>query len=397
MDQQIFATVAPAPVNDKDASLVDLLVMFARNKKLLIGLPLAAALIAAGVSLVLPPVYRADVTILPPQQSQSGASALLSQLGGAAGMMAGAAGIKNPNDMYVGMLKSRSVADALIARLSLLKAYELASQEKSRQRLQDNTAITASKDGLITIVVEDGDQKRVAQIANAYVDELSRLTKVLAVTDAAQRRLFYDRQLKLSKDNLAAAELALKGGLENGGVVSVDSDSRAIVGTIARVRAMISAKEIELDSMKAFVTANNPDYKRVQEELSSLRAELDRLQNGRPGAGGRPVSKDGLENIKVLREVKYHQMLYELLAKQYEMARLDEARDGGLIQVLDPAIEPEKRFKPKRFFMVLSATVSAFFLAILLTFIKEAVARSRQQPGTAEKWAELRSRLFAWK
>lgn len=373
-----------------EIGVLDLLIVLARHKWLILGLPLLAAIAAAVLSLVLAPTYRSTATLLPPQQAQSSAAALLSQLGGAAGMMAGAAGLKNPNDLYVGMLKSRTVADKLVQRFSLMKVYETTSPEKTRLRLSDNTAVSAAKNGMISIDVEDEDGQRAAQLANAYVDELMKLTRVLAVTQAAQRRLFFERQLEQSKNNLAQAEFGLKRALDTHGVISVDSETQAVVATLARLRARISAKEIELDSMQAFVTQNNQQYKRGQEELRSLKAELSQLENGRSGSAAPSVTRpEGLENIKVLREVKYHQMLYELLAKQYEMARLDEASDSAVIQVLDAAAVPERRVKPKRAQMVLFTAIGALFLAVLLAFAKEYFARLRQAPAHQEKWQKF--------
>ena len=385
-------------------SLFPILIALARRKKLVLGLPLAAMIVAAGVSMVLPPVYKASTKLLPPQQAQSGAAALLSQLGGMAGAVAGSAGLKNPSEMYVSMLKSRTIADSLIQRFDLKKVYEAKLQEGARKQLAENTAISATKDGLISIEVEDTNQAQVAKLANAYVEELLKLTKVLAVTEAAQRRLFFERQLELSKNNLANAEIALKRALDTRGVVSVDIESRAMLETMGRLRAQVSAKEIELNSMGAFVTTSNPAYRRTQEELNSLRGELARLENGRPSGDAASASasapadkQSGLENIKILRDVKYHQMLYELLAKQYEAARLDEAKDASVIQVLDPAVEPERRFKPQRAFIVLTTGVISFILAVMLAMLTEFRAAALREPAAAAKWAELKRHLLGKK
>lgn len=361
---------------ERELTIFDVLTVLARHKKLIIWFPVIVAFLAAGISLLMPNVYRANAKLLPPQQAQSGAAALLSQFGASAGAGVGIAGLKNPNDLYVGMLKSRTVADRLVGRFDLKKVYETESPEKARKLLGDRTFVTAGKDGLISIEVEDEGQQRVASIANAYVEELGRLTKVLAVTEASKRRVFFEQQLELAKDNLAKAEVALKNALDNRGVVSVDVESRAMVEMMGRLRAQISANEIQLSSMNAFVTSNNPEHKRVQEELNSLRTELSKLENGRGGpiAAGQ-TGKIGLENIKILRDVKYHQMLYDLLARQYEASRLDEAKDPALVQVLDPAVVPEKKFKPKRLIIVLGAFMAGLFGAAFIIFVIEARRR----------------------
>ncbi|WP_300756478.1 Wzz/FepE/Etk N-terminal domain-containing protein [Janthinobacterium sp.] len=400
MNQMQSTALPPTPEEgEREFSVLDVLIVLAKYKKVIIWLPVIAAIVSAAISFVLPNVYKAGAKLLPPQQSQSGASALLSQLGGAAGALAGSAGLKNPNDLYIGMLKSRTVADKLIAKFDLQKVYDVETMEKTRSILEANTTIAAGKDGLISIEVEDENKKLVAQLANAYVSELVSLTKVLAVTEASQRRVFFERQLEQSKDNLAKAEMALKSALDTHGVISVDADSRAIVETVGRLRAQISAKDIQISAMQAFVTTNNPEYKRAQEELISLRAELSKLENGRPALAGdavaNPGKQVGLENIKILRDVKYYQMLYELLAKQYEAARLDEAKDSALIQVLDPAIDPERKFKPKRSVLILVSTILALIAAVAWAFMAETRKKILADTDGKAQWEQLKTLVRA--
>lgn len=376
-----------------EINLFEVMITLARRKKLIIFFPLGVALVAAAISMLLPIVYTANTKLLPPQQAQSGASALLSQLGGAAAL-AGIGGIKNPGDVYIGILKSRTVADKLIRRFDLPAKYEMKSPEKIRKLLAKNTNIVSGKDGLITIEVNDLDKKFVAKLANGYVDELQLLTSTLAVTEASQRRLFFERQLKIAKDNLTSVEAALKGALSTGGVISVDSESEAIVGTAARLRAQVSAKEIELGAMRAFVTTQNQAYRRTSEELASLRSELARLEGGRVETGLERGSKGaGLENIQLMRDLKYNQMLYELLAKQYEVARLDEAKDSSMIQVLDEAIEPEFKSSPKRVLFVIVAMMLGLFGAVMWALLSEARQRMMSVPEQAVRWRELQSYL----
>ena len=380
-------------VESDEINIVDMLIVLAKRRKMIVGVTFAAALISAGVSMVMPNIYQATAKLLPPQQNQSSALALLSQFGGIAGAAAGVAGLKNPNDMYVGMLNSRTIADRLIAQFDLKKVYDTDLQDVARKKLDANTNITSGKDGLITIDVEDEDPKRATKLANAYVSEILRLTTVLAVTEASQRRMFYERQLQATKDKLANAEAALKSGLDTRGVISVDAESRAILETVGKLKAQVSAKEIELSAMRAFVTNSNPDYRRVEEELSSLRAELTHLENGRGAETSGTREQSGLESVKLLREVKYQQMLYELLAKQYEAARIDEAKDPGVIQVLDQAVEPEQKSKPKRALIVVLSAVIAALGAMAWAFLSEARQKALASPHGAAQWSELRANL----
>lgn len=383
--------------SERSFDLFEIMIVLAKRKKILVLVPVIAAIISGALTMALPNVYQATTKVLPPQQSQGGATALLAQLGGVAGLAAGAAGMKSSTDLYVGMLKSRTVADKLIARYDLKKSYDVESQEKARKILEKNTNIVAGKDGLITIDVEDENKDGVANIANSYVTELLSLSKSLALTEASQRRLFFERQLEISKDNLAAAESRLKKAMDAHGVISVEGESRAMVETMGRVRAMVSAKEIQLGAMRAVVTGSNPEYLRAQGELSSLRLELSKLENGRAKVGeetgnetGKPA---GLDNIKILRDVKYHEMLFELLAKQFEVARLDESKEPSIVQVLDPAVTPEKQVKPKRIIIVFVSAMLAFLFSLIFVFVVEIKNRMLQDSESAGKLAELHNNL----
>jgi uncharacterized protein involved in exopolysaccharide biosynthesis len=374
-----------------EAGILETMVVVARRKKFVIVLPLLVGSIVAALSFALPNVYKAGARLLPPQQ-QSTSMALLSQLGGGASLAAGMAGLKNPNDLYVAMLKSRTIADRLISRFALKNVYDTKSLEEARSELANNTSVISGKDGLIVIEVEDQDRKRVALIANAYVEELLRLTKVLAVTGASQRRMFFEKELEAAKDNLSKSEMDLKQALNSRGVTSVDAESRAVIERLARLRAAVSAKEIQINAMRAFVTEANPEFMRTNEELKSLRAELSKMENGTEGSSlNAAQTPEGLQSIKILRDVKYYEMLYELLSKQFEIARLDEAKDPSLIQVLDPAIEPERKVKPRRALIVLGSMLAAIVCAIAWILVEEKKKRLLSSPVMAEKWQELSS------
>src|SRR6266571_5476824 len=304
---------------EDEISLLDLLIVLAKHKGLVLGLPLVAAVVAAIVSLLLPNVYTGTTKILPPQQSASAASALLNQLGGALGGVLGGAGGsalgRNPNDLYVGMLKSRTVADNLISRFELGKIYDEDRLSDTRKRLEKETTIAAGRDGIIAIEVEDRDPKRAAELANAYVDELMKLTKVLAVTEASQRRLFFERQLELAKDSLARSEASTRQALQKGGLVLVEGQGRVMAETSARLRAEITVKEIQIGAMRTFASDQNPELQRTQQQLEVLRRELARIE-GTSGAGSsRPEEPNvkGIENLRLLREMRYNEVTYELL------------------------------------------------------------------------------------
>lgn len=382
---------------DEDGiSLMDLMLVLAKHKSKIILYPVLFGLAGLLISFAMPKVYKANTKVLPPQQSQSTASAMLSQLGGLAGGAGAALGLKNPNDLYVSMLKSRLLTDKLIKRFDLQSRYEQKFTETTRKVLEASSAISSGKDNIISIEVEDKDPKIAAEIANAYVEELIVLTSTFALTEASQRRVFYEKQLLQAKDKMIAAETALSSGIDSKGMLSVDAQSKAVLETVAKLRAAISAKEIQLKAMQAFVTPNNQEYKRVSQELLGMQQELSKLENGTSAtvdAGAAKVKEaSGSSSVQLLRDAKYYQMLYELLSKQYEVARLDEAKDIPLIQVLDKAVEPELKDKPKRSIVTLAFAFLGLILALVLAFLKEAAIKPKT-PEQEEKWRQLRAYL----
>ena len=372
---------------DDEISLLDILIVLAKHKKLILGLPFLAAILAAGISLLMPNWYTATTKILPPQQSQSSAAAMLGQLGALAGGAGQALGIKNPNDTFVAMLKSRTVADNLIQKFGLKSVYDAKLMIYARKELASNTKIASGKDGVITIDVDDKDPKRAADMATAYVEQLRDLTLHLAVGEAGQRRLFFETQLKKSKDDLARAEVDLKQFQQKTGLIDPRGQAGLTVSAAASLRAQITAREVQLAAMRTFATEQNPEMLRTQEELSSLRSEMARMEKNSSTDKGdvlTPVGKApevGLEYIRKYRDVKYYETLFELLAKQYEIARIDEAKDATVIQVLDHAVEPEKKSKPKRALITILTALVAGFLALIWAFIREAGQRARQDPN----------------
>jgi len=377
-------------------SLLELLIVLVKHKKLILGTIFTAAVLSAIVSLLLPNIYTGTARVLPPQQSQSNAAIMLGQLGTLAGMAGGSLGIKNPNDMYVGMVKSRTVADRIISRFDLKQLYGKDTMVDTRKTLASNTTVLAGKDGLITIDFEDKEATRAAAVANAYVEELDTLTQVLAVTEAAQRRLFFERQLQQARKDLAHAEVALKKTQEDTGLIKLDDQGRALIEAVAALRGQVSAKEVELRAMRTFTTEKNPDYVRTQQQLAGLRAELAKLERGHASSQGDnllptgKVPEAGLEYVRKYRDVKYQETIFELLARQFEAAKLDEAKEAAIIQVVDKAVVPDRKSKPKRALIVILVTLVASFGSLLWVLVIEARERASRDPVQAARLAALR-------
>ena len=388
----------PRSLDDDEISILDLFIVFAKYKIMIFGLPFLAAVIAAGYSLTLANIYTASTQILPPQ-SQSSASTMLAQLGGS---LPGILGIpaKSSSDIYIAMLRSRTVADRLSQRLKLMKLYDIDAKYPSDlyRALEDVTNITSGKEGIITIQVDDKDPKFAADLANAYVDELLTLTSVLALNEASQRRLFFERQFALAKDNLSKVEITARQALESGGLVKVDDQGRSMLENSARLRAQITVKEVQIGAMRTFAADRNPELQLARQELESMKRELARIE----GVGGIKLSTtgksgQGTESLRLLRDVKYHEVIFELLAKQYEMAKIDEAKESSVVQILDKAIEPDRRSKPRRTVFVLIWAMAALLFAIVLAFIREEIAKAREDEHYETRIQSLKKYLIAWR
>ena len=385
------------PIED-EINLLDLLIVLVKRKGLIIGITLGIALITAIVSFTMTPIYKAETKILPPQQgSSSMTSQLLSQLGGAASFIGGTVGVKSSNDLYIAILKSRPILDNIIDKFKLMELHKAKSREDTRKaligvlKMQDD-----KKSGIVSVGIEGKDPKMAADIANAFVDELREYNKRLALTEASQRRLFFEEQLKDVKEGLIKSEEGMKGFQEKTGAFKIDDQAKAAIEGIVQLRALIAEKEIQIRVMKTYATSHNPDIQKLEEELKGLREHLSILEA--KGSGGNPdvilstgrIPALGTEYIRKMREFKYKEALYEIMAKQYEMARLDEAKDAPIIQVIEKAIPPEKRIKPNRSQMVMIATVAGFFFSVFAAFLMEFIEKSSADPKTREGIKRLR-------
>jgi uncharacterized protein involved in exopolysaccharide biosynthesis len=347
---------------------------------------------------LMPNWYTASVKILPPQQSQSNAIAILGQLGALGGGATQALGLKNPSDIFVAMLKSRTISDNIIRRFDLQKVYGHDLISDSRRELRDNIDIAAAREGVITIEVDDKDPRRSAEMANAYIEELETLTLQLAISEAGQRRLFFEKQLNKAKQDLTAAEIELQKLQEKTGIVNPSGQASLSVSAAAGLRAQITAKEVQLVTLRSFAADQNPDLIRIERELQGLREQLAKTtsasgERGDVLVGISRVPGASIEFIKKYRDVKYYETLFELLAKQFEIAKIDEAKNATLIQVLDRAAPPERKSKPRRLFTTIVVAAVAGFLAIICAFLIEAKDRATRDPLRASRWAALHQYL----
>lgn len=370
---------------DEEISLLDLLQVVAENLRLLVVGPVTAGLLALGITFAIAPSFTAVTKFMPPQQQQSGAAAMLAGLGALGGLAGAAGGLKNPADQYVAFLKSDSVQDALIDRFNLTNRFETKFREDTRSALASGVQITSGKDGLISIQASAEDPIFAAQLANAYVEELGKLLSRLAVTEAQQRRLFFEKQLNNAKNNLIKAEQALKSSGVNSSALKANPG--AAVEGLAKLKAGITAQEIKVASMRGYLSESAPDFKQAQIELSAMRGQMLRAEKEEPASAS---SSSDSDYITKFRDFKYHETLFELFAKQYEMARVDESREGAVIQVLDAAQTPERKTKPKKALIAIMSAMAVGFALLLFIFIRQALRSAAKTADTALKLYRLR-------
>ena len=384
----------------RELYLSDLLLVFGRNKKLVIGAPVLAATGMFFLSMLMPPVFSSTVKIMPPQQPQSsGIAAMLGQLGGLAGAMGG--GAKSSAEIYVGLLESRTISDRLITRFKLKDYYDTSSMEETRKKLAAMSSVSnAKKDGFLTITTNDKNPQFAADLGNAYIDELSKLTQTLALTEASQRRVFFEKQLATVKEQLANAEVALAQTQEKTGIVLPEAQVGAILGSVTRLKASIAAKEVELGGMKTFASTRNPELRLLEEELRGLRAQLSKLESTQRAAANdstistKQIPELGVEYVRRLRDVKYYETMFEMIAKQFELAKVDEAKDPPSVQIIDPAIPAELKSGPKRLFMTISGFLGGAIFGIALAFMMTAYRRIKNNKDESSRWNSVAT---AWK
>jgi uncharacterized protein involved in exopolysaccharide biosynthesis len=386
-----------------EVSALGLLIAVAERKRIVLWVTAIFVVAAVVISLLLPKRYTASVTLMPPQESTSAGAALASQLGnlGGVGMAVSGLGIKNPNDRYVSMLQSRTVEDSMVQHFGLMQEYKAHDSSEARVALEGYVNVDGSgKDGLIRISVEDRDPRRAAELANGFVDQFRNLSQHLALSEASQRRLFFEQELEQAKDKLADAEEALKQTEQSTGVIQPESQERALIESASTLRAQIAAKEVQIQGMQTYATGENSQLVMAQSELEGLRAQLAKL--GGTGSTGDElmVSKGrapeaGMEYVRKLRDVKYYETIFDILARQFEVAKVDEAKQGALIQVIDPAVVPNRRSFPKRGRIVIISTGLGFILGIAIALLQAVLQQLKNDPETNQQLSLLR-RAFSF-
>jgi tyrosine-protein kinase Etk/Wzc len=380
--------------------LLDLLLVMAERKKKIILSTLVGTLITTGLVLLMHPVFTAKAVVLPPQQGQSSAG-LLSQLGSLAALTGlGSSGAKDPNDLYLAVLQSNTVEDGLIKRLDLMDAYHTTRLSEARRLLTNSSKFVSEKGGMISITIKDGDPHRAAQIANAYVDELHDINSRLIIGEAGVRRNFFSQQLAIEKDRLTDAEIALQQTEEKTGAISPTGQTGVVISQVAALQSQIISREVQLDALRTSSTDQNPDVIRLNTEIAGLRQQMRALESEQKGRKpgdisltSRSLPEDQVTFLRKQRDVQYHTLIFDLIARQFEAARMDEAKASPLIQVLDPAEPPDRKSGPFRALWTLAGLILGFIYGCVSVIGSYVRSRVVADPENAAKLAQFRRAL----
>jgi len=383
---------------DDEINLIDLLQVLLKRKRMIFGVVFSAIMLSVIVSLMLPKMYTATARILPPAESASPISGLLSQAGGAlAGLAGGLIGGKTTAELYKGILSSRTVADALIKKFNLKKLYDMKYLEDVYKKLADRTNITVSrKDEIITISIEDRAPRRAADMANTYVQMLDKINRTLNITEGQRKRIFLEERLKTVGEDLLKAETALKEFQEKYKLVAIEEQAKVAIEGAAKIKGEIITTQTELEVMKQFGTERQNEAIMLKSKIAELQKQLAKIEKGNPGTGVAQSSNAGgmesnfyipfdelpelgMQLFRMMREAKIQEKVFELMTTQYELAKIEEAKDVNTIQILDEAVPPDKKSSPKRTIIVILSTFMAFFMAVFMAFVMEYIERIKTE------------------
>jgi len=389
-----------AEYDDDEISLLDLMLVLVRRKGMIIKITFLFALVGIIASLLMTKIYTASARILNPVEKSSVVSLLEQQAGVAANLLFSGS---EKGNVYVSMLKSRNIQDRILDRFGPDNWRDMAGagKEKRRKDLANEyigeLTVTAEKDNTLLVSVAFTEQEKVAEITNAYVAELEKLANEFAMTEATRKLKYFEDELVTARTNLSKTEQQFREYQEKTGVYLGEAQLTANIQNRINMRGQVAAKEIQLRSMLAYATRQNPEVVKLEKEISGLKEEIKRLEDD-PGTGdplnplgGMPAAR--FEYLEKYRDWKFQEVFYNTLLRLYESARLDQSYTPVVIQVLDKALIPEQRTKPNRKLIVVLATFLGGFLGVFMAFVAEAWNRVSQDPEQAEKVEEFREHL----
>ena len=397
---------------NKESSPIEYLIVLAKHSRMIVCATVAVTVLTFLVLLIIPNKYTATARLLPPQQNMSLSAQLLNFMGAGtpgapsgssmAGMASSLLGLNSPAELYVAMMTGNTTFDRIIERFDLRKLYKENTIEATRKALGKKVKIVALKNGLIAIEVTDKDPQRAAGMANAFYEELDGLLRQITVQEARGRMAFMEKEREQCNQNLAKAENALRTFSEEHGVIQIDTQAKGVLEYVARLRAMIDAKEVQVKVMRQQATSYNYDVVRLETEIKALKDNLMSAEKQYEQACAGDVCLTtaklpalGMEFLRLYREVKFQDALYQLYTKMAELVRLDMMKDFTVVQVVDRALPPEKRSN-QRLLPTLLAGILAFFAMIFVSFSYEYWQNNKNREEASQSLDRLRDSMKQW-
>lgn len=335
---------------------LDYLLEIARSARMLIGGSLLAGAAALAITYAIPPTFTSSTVVLPPAQaSGGGASAALASLGALAGLAGGGGAARTSLDQYVALIQSTTVADRMVDQFKLLEVYDEELRMEARKQFWKNLRVTAGRrDGLITIEVDDRDPERAAAMARAMVEQFRRMASEIAVTEAQQRRVFFEKRVAEVRQRLDEAQKELTSG--GFAANALKAEPKAAAEGYAKLRAEFTTAQARLQGLRSTFSPQAAEVRQQASLVAELQAQLRELE-----AKQTTAKPDDAAYLSRYREFKYQEALFEQFSRQLELARVDEGREGGILQVVDAAQVPERKSKPKRALIGIGVSVLAGF------------------------------------
>ncbi|NVN93449.1 MAG: lipopolysaccharide biosynthesis protein [Desulfuromonadales bacterium] len=361
----------PLLPQNTSSCLLDYLEMLIIRSKFVIGITVVATILAVIYAFTLPNIYTAKAKILPPQ----GGSGLLSSAmmqGALAAAVGGGGDFGGLTDsksakLYSELLKIESLRDPIIERFNLQGVYKKKYREDVYKTMLKMIAIQSGKEGIISISVDDKDPKRAAGIANALIDELKKLTTQMSVTGANNSKAFLEERIVKAREDLALAENNLK--FFQGKYKTLDATQQASVSVnaISQLTAQLTNQEIQLGILRRTYADSSQEIKSLQQSIAVLKGKIANLQSSGGGSlpGFEKIPERGQEYLHLMRTFKTAEAVHDMLVRQYEVSKLNAENDVSTIQVIQKALVPERKSKPARLKLILSA----FFIGLLMSSI----------------------------
>lgn len=375
---------------DKEISFVGILTRLLKHRTFIITNFLIVSIVAVIISLLLPKWYKAGALIMPPM-TEGGLGFSMGMAGQIAGMMMGGSGdyelpmFATPSDVYEMILKSRGVADNLIEKYDLMDRYGRPTIEETRKELGSHTFIEVGKEGSISVSFEaKEDPELAADVVNSYVEALDEANKRVKIVRAKNSRLFLEERLSETKIDLKAAEDSLRAFQERYNTVSIEDQVTAAVNNAAQLMAMKQVYEVKLQELEQTMAPSHSEIRETKVKINAVNNQIREMKYGDRTGMTRALMKDtdmfppfvnvpelGLEYARRMRDLKIQEIIFELLTQQYEQEKIQEARKSPTVVVLDQAVPPTKKSRPKRAIIVALAALLSLFFSLFVVFVRE--------------------------